>query len=49
MPTLPGGMTSDGVPIGFQIVSHAFDETGILAGRRAYQRATDWHLERPLL
>jgi amidase len=45
--TLPGGITSDGVPVGFQIVCHAFDETGVLAAGHAYQQATDWHLKRP--
>jgi amidase len=47
--TLPGGMNSDGVPIGFQIVGHAFDEAGILAAGHAFQQATDWHLKRPSL
>jgi amidase len=47
--TLPGGVTSDGVPVGFQIVGHAFDEAGILAAGHAYQQATDWHLKRPPL
>jgi Asp-tRNA(Asn)/Glu-tRNA(Gln) amidotransferase A subunit family amidase len=47
--TLPGGVTSDGVPVGFQIVGHAFDEAGILAAGHAYQQATDWHLNRPPL
>jgi amidase len=47
--TLPGGMTGDGVPAGFQIVGRAFDETGILAAGHAYQQATDWHLKRPPL
>jgi amidase len=45
--TLPGGMSADGVPVGFQIVGHAFDEAGILAAGHAYQLATDWHLRRP--
>ncbi|MBX9942906.1 MAG: amidase [Reyranella sp.] len=45
--TLPGGMTGDGVPVGFQIVARAFDEAGILAAGHAYQQATDWHLRRP--
>ena len=45
--TLPGGLNADGVPIGFQIVSRAFDEAGILAAGHAYQQATDWHLRRP--
>jgi amidase len=45
--TLPGGMTSDGVPVGFQVVGRAFDEANILAAGHAYQQATDWHLKRP--
>ena len=47
--TLPGGLTVDGVPVGFQIVGRAFDEAGILAAGHAYQQATDWHLRRPPL
>lgn len=47
--TLPGGMTQDDMPVGFQIVSRAFDEAGILAAGHAYQQATDWHLRRPPL
>ncbi|HSI02061.1 MAG TPA: amidase [Reyranella sp.] len=45
--TLPGGVTRDGMPIGFQIVGRAFGEAGILAAGHAYQQATDWHLKRP--
>ena len=45
--TLPGGMTADGVPVGFQIVGRAFDEATILAAGHAFQRASDWHLRRP--
>jgi amidase len=47
--TLPGGQTRDGMPVGFQIVSRAFDEAAILAAGHAYQQATDWHLRRPPL
>jgi amidase len=47
--TLPGAITSDGVPVGFQIVGRAFDEATILAAGHAYQQATDWHLRRPPL
>jgi amidase len=46
--TLPGGMTADGVPVGFQIVGRRFDEAGILAAGHAFQQATDWHTRRPL-
>jgi len=47
--TLPGGMTADGVPTGFQIVGRAFDEAGILAAGHAYQQATGWHRKHPEL
>jgi len=45
--TLPGGMTADGVPVGFQIVGRSFDEAGILAAGHAFQQVTDWHARRP--
>jgi amidase len=47
--TLPGGMTQDGVPTGFQIVAGNFDEAAILAAGHAFQQSTDWHLKRPPL
>lgn len=47
--TLPGGMTADGVPTGFQIVGRNFDEAGILAAGHAFQQASDWHTKRPPL
>jgi len=45
--TLPGGITADGVPVGFQLVGRAFDEAGVLAAGDAFQQATDWHRRRP--
>lgn len=45
--TLPGGLTGEGMPVGFQIVSRAFGEADILAAGHAYQQATKWHLLRP--
>ncbi len=45
--TLPGGMTREGVPVGFQIAGRAFSEGAILAAGHAFQQATDWHLRRP--
>lgn len=45
--TLPGGMTADGVPVGFQIVGGSFEEAGILAAGHAFQQVTDWHTKRP--
>jgi len=47
--TLPGGMTADGVPVGFQIVGRKFHEEGILAAGHAFQQVTDWHTRRPPL
>lgn len=47
--TLPGGMTQDGVPTGFQIVGRAFDEAAILAAGHVFQQSSDWHLKRPPL
>ncbi|CAN5796573.1 amidase [soil metagenome] len=47
--TLPGGLTADGMPVGFQIVGRAFDEPGILAAGHAFQQATDWHSKHPPL
>ncbi len=44
---LPGGMTADGIPVGFQIVGPAFGEAAILAAGHAYQQSTDWHHRRP--
>jgi amidase len=45
--TLPGAMTTKGVPVGFQIAGRAFDEASILAAGHAYQQVTDWHCRRP--
>ena len=44
---LPCGFTSDGRPIGLQLVGPPFAEADVLAAGHAYQRATDWHLRRP--
>ena len=41
--TVPCGFTKDGLPIGLQIVSRAWNEAGVLRTGYAYQQATDWH------
>jgi aspartyl-tRNA(Asn)/glutamyl-tRNA(Gln) amidotransferase subunit A len=45
LPTLsvPCGFTKDGLPIGLQIVSRAWNEAGVLRTGFAYQEATEWH------
>jgi aspartyl-tRNA(Asn)/glutamyl-tRNA(Gln) amidotransferase subunit A len=49
MPALsvPCGFDSAGLPIGLQIVSRAWNESGILRAGYAYQQATEWHKHRP--
>lgn len=45
--TLPGGTTSDGMPVGFQIIGRHLDEALVLRAAHAFQQATQWHLRRP--
>jgi aspartyl-tRNA(Asn)/glutamyl-tRNA(Gln) amidotransferase subunit A len=45
--SLPCGFTGDGRPVGLQIVGKPFDEAGVLRVARAYEDATEWHLDRP--
>ncbi|MFL6651797.1 MAG: amidase [Sulfurifustaceae bacterium] len=45
--TLPGGKTTDGLPIGFQLVGRHFEEALLLRAAHAFQQATDWHMRRP--
>ena len=45
---LPNGFRSgDGTPTGFSFTGRLFGEEAMLAVARAYQEATDFHLERP--
>ena len=41
--SLPCGFTSDGLPIGLQVVGKPFEEAMILRIAHAYQQLTDWH------
>ena len=45
--TLPGGLSSGGLPIGFQLVGPHLSEAKLLAAGHALQMASDWHLRRP--
>ena len=47
--SLPAGFTDDGLPIGIQLVGHAWSDALVLKAARAYQSATDWHTHRPAL
>ena len=44
---VPGGITPDGLPIGFQLVASPMCEPMLLRAGHAFQKATDWHRRRP--
>jgi aspartyl-tRNA(Asn)/glutamyl-tRNA(Gln) amidotransferase subunit A len=43
--SIPCGFTSDGLPVGLQIVGRMFDDAGVLAAAAAYERA-DPHFDK---
>jgi aspartyl-tRNA(Asn)/glutamyl-tRNA(Gln) amidotransferase subunit A len=45
--SIPGGFTSDHLPIGLQMTGRAFDEATLLRAADAYQRDTTWHTATP--
>ena len=45
--SLPCGFTSEGLPIGLQIVSRAWADAKALNAAYAYEQATDWHKRFP--
>lgn len=45
--SIPCGINKDGLPIGLQIVSGAWNESTVLRAGAAYERATDWHTHLP--
>ncbi len=47
--SLPCGFTAAGLPIGLQLHGRPFDEAGLLAAARIYERETDWRSRRPPL
>ena len=47
--SVPCGFTSEGLPIGLQIIGPMFDEVGVLRAAYAYEQATEWHLRQPPL
>jgi aspartyl-tRNA(Asn)/glutamyl-tRNA(Gln) amidotransferase subunit A len=47
--SVPCGFSTDGVPIGFQLMGRMFDEATLLRVADAYERATDWHTRAPAI
>jgi aspartyl-tRNA(Asn)/glutamyl-tRNA(Gln) amidotransferase subunit A len=47
--TVPCGFSSEGLPIGLQIVGRPFAEGDVLCVADAFQRETNWHERRPPL
>lgn len=45
--TLPGGFTSEGLPIGFQFIAGHLQEQILLRAGTAFQQVTDWHRRHP--
>lgn len=45
--TFPGGFSTDGMPIGLQLIAASFDEASLFNLGAAYQRVTDWHRRHP--
>lgn len=47
--SMPCGFTKEKLPIGLQIVSRAWNESGVLRTGFNYQQATEWHKQKPPL
>jgi aspartyl-tRNA(Asn)/glutamyl-tRNA(Gln) amidotransferase subunit A len=45
--SVPCGFSSEGLPIGMQVVGRPFDEARVFKVADAYQQITDWHLRLP--
>ena len=45
--SIPCGFTTEGLPIGLQIVSRAWNEAGVLRTGYTFQQATEWHKMKP--
>jgi len=47
--SIPCGFDANGLPIGMQIIGKHFDETTMLRIAYAYEQATEWHKQKPVL
>ena len=44
--SVPCGMSSEGLPIGLQLIGSLFGEASLLEMGHAYEQATEWHTQR---
>ncbi|MCP3029999.1 Asp-tRNA(Asn)/Glu-tRNA(Gln) amidotransferase subunit GatA [Halobacillus sp. A1] len=47
--SVPCGFSSEGLPIGLQIIGRHFDENSVYRAAHAFEQATDFHKQRPSL
>lgn len=47
--SIPCGFSSEGLPIGLQLIGRPFDEKTILKAARNFQKQTDYHLKNPII
>lgn len=47
--SIPCGFSSEGLPIGLQIIGKHFDEGTVYRAAHAFEQATDYHTQRPSL
>jgi aspartyl-tRNA(Asn)/glutamyl-tRNA(Gln) amidotransferase subunit A len=47
--SLPCGMTSNGLPIGLQLLAPSMEEARLLQTAYAFEAATDWHTKKPVI
>ncbi len=47
--SVPCGFTSEGLPVGLQIIGKHFDEKSVLKTAYAYEQGTEWHKRKPEL
>ena len=47
--TVPSGFTEGDLPVGMQIVAPPFEEATCFRAAHAYEQATEWHQQRPVI
>jgi len=47
--SLPCGFSKEGLPIGLQIISRAWGDFKVLNAGHAFEQATEWHKQRPVI